>query len=79
MSEVRDPETDQPLPKATDGPHIHDLVIQDLVERKAFGMRKYGQPLQAGNGRSMLDDAYGEVLDLAAYLRGLIEEERARA
>lgn len=76
MSIVRDPLTDQSLPQPATGPHIHDLVIEDLVERKAFGVSKYGMALQAGNGRSMLLDAYQEVLDLAAYMRGLLEEER---
>lgn len=79
MSDVRDPETDQPLPVPNDNPSCHDLVIQDLKERKEFGLRKYGQPLQAENGRSFLLDAYLEALDLTAYLRGLLEEEKKRA
>lgn len=77
MSDIRDPSTDQPLPIPNDGPSCHDLVIEDLKKRKEFGLRKYGSPLQPNNGRSMLQDAYEEVLDLAAYLRGKIEEEKA--
>lgn len=73
MSTVRDPETDQPLPVAGRGPHIHDLVQRDVAARKQVGIRKYGRPLQAGNGRNMLRDAYEEVLDLAIYLRGELE------
>lgn len=78
MSDVRDPETDQAAPVPNDSPFIQDLVVADLEERKQHGIRKYGTALQAGNGRSMLQDAYEEVLDLAVYLRGALEEERAR-
>lgn len=53
---------------------IVDLVQQDLTDRKALGISKYGTPLQAFNGRSALLDAYEEVLDLACYLRQLLEE-----
>lgn len=60
---------EQPLPVATDGPHIHDLVardvqaarhhrwetvVADLDGRKAIGVARYGQPLQAHNGRDAL-------------------------
>lgn len=77
MSDVRDPETDQAAPTVVAGqPFIQDLVIQDIEARKQHGITKYGTALQAGNGRSMLKDAYDEVLDLAIYLRGMIEEER---
>lgn len=78
MAEERDPETDQPLPEGNDQPWVHRLVQVDLEKRLAFGVRKYGQPLQPFNGRSFLRDAYEEVLDLACYLRGLIEEEENR-
>ena len=74
MSEVRDPERDQVAPVPNDNPSCHDLVIEDLLERKQFGLRKYGTILQAGNGRSFIRDAYEEVMDLACYLRGLLEE-----
>lgn len=56
---------------------MHDLVIADLAERKAHGLRKYGSLLQTNNGRSYLQDAYEESLDLTCYLRGAVEEERA--
>jgi hypothetical protein len=39
-----------------------------------LGVRKYGTPLQAHNGRDGLMDAYQEALDLAVYLRQLIAE-----
>ena len=74
MSDVRDPETDQPLPEKNDRPFIQDLVIADIEDRKALGIRKYGTLLQSGNGRDMLLDAYQEALDLVIYLRGLLDE-----
>ncbi|ORI13456.1 hypothetical protein [Rhodococcus sp. 1168] len=66
-----------PDPTPNDNPSIHDLVTTDLAQRKVFGLAKYGTPLQAGNGRNALQDAYEEVLDLACYLRQRIEEDRA--
>lgn len=77
MSDTRDPDRDQPLPIPNDNPSCHDLVIADMEERKQFGLRKYNSLLQPHNGRSFLQDAYEEVLDLAVYLRGRIEEEKA--
>jgi hypothetical protein len=68
---------DQPLPLGNDGPVIHRLVQDDLEKRLQVGIERYGQPLQAFNGRDSLQDAYEEVLDLAVYLRQRIEEERA--
>jgi hypothetical protein len=80
---------EQDLPVATDGPHMHDLVGDDLRQlgaagaaeaaaqlagRKALG--SYGQPLQAFNGRDAARDAREEVLDLLVYLRQAIEEGR---
>ncbi len=55
---------------------IADLVAADVIERKAAGTAKYGVPLQAHNGRSALQDAYEEALDLACYLRQALEEAR---
>ena len=78
MSDIRDPKTDQVLPVPNDGPSCHDLVIEDMKARKAHGLSKYQSLLQPNNGRSMLQDAYEEILDLAAYLRGLLEEERQK-
>lgn len=72
-------EHDQPLPTEGEGPVIHELVTVDLMNRLAIGVKRYGQPLRAHNGRSFLRDAYEEQLDHCVYLRGLIEEEEARA
>lgn len=50
------------------------LVIQDLEARAEMGKQKYGTLLESNNGRDALMDAYQEALDLAMYLRQLIEE-----
>jgi hypothetical protein len=68
---------DQPPPVPNDRPAIADLVIADMAERKRIGTERYGTPLQAGNGRDALVDAYQEALDLVVYLRQAIEERDA--
>jgi hypothetical protein len=68
----------QATPKGT-GPDITPLVIADLQARSAEGVKKYGEPLRAFNGRRALVDAYQEVLDLAQYLRQELEETRTAA
>lgn len=75
MSAERDEATDQPMPEPNDRAFIQDLVIADIEDRKEFGIKKYGTALQSGNGRSMLQDAYEEALDLAIYLRGMKDED----
>lgn len=61
--------TPEPTPTGGSGPSIHDLVVQDVLARKAFGLAKYGVLLRVGDGRRHLVDAYQEALDLAVYLR----------
>lgn len=56
------------------GADITDLVVGDLVTRREAGIKKYGQPLRAFNGRSAAIDAYQESLDLVMYLRQLATE-----
>ena len=74
MGDTYDPEHDQQLPASNDRPAIPDLVIADIRERKEWGTKKYGTPLQAFNGRDALLDAYNEVLDLAVYLKQALVE-----
>lgn len=62
-----------PTPSAT-APAVWDLVLADMAARDAEGRRKYGTPLQPGNGRDALVDAYQEALDLVVYLRQAIYE-----
>lgn len=58
-------------------PAIPELVISDLRAKTEAGFAKYKTRLQPFNGRSGLVDAYQETLDLAVYLRQVIEEHRA--
>lgn len=66
---------DQPKPKPTGTRPIWELVVEDMQQRDRVGRERYGTPLQANNGRDGLIDAYQEVLDLAVYVRQVIEEE----
>jgi hypothetical protein len=67
----------QPDPILNNNPSIHDLVCCDIQARKAFGLEKYGVPLQAGNGRKSIIDLYQELLDAVCYGRIIIEEMEA--
>lgn len=58
----------------TKRPQILPLVVEDLTDRVKKGTREYGEPLRANNGRDALWDAYEEALDLAMFLRQVIEE-----
>ena len=64
----------QPMPVASDSPVMHDLVIADLNRRLSVGVERYGQPLQAHNGRDALTDLYEELLDACVYLKQVIWE-----
>ena len=64
------------MPIKNDSTPIVDLVITDIINRKQEGIKRYGTPLQANNGRDALLDAYEEALDLAIYLRQVIEEQK---
>jgi hypothetical protein len=65
---------EQPMPTPNDKPSIQSMVRHDLEERERVGVQRYGTPLQAGNGRDALRDAYEEALDLACYLKQAIVE-----
>lgn len=67
-------EGDQAPPKPNELPAIQDLVMKDLAERKAIGIKRYGTALQPHNGRDALLDAYEEAQDLCMYLRQAIYE-----
>lgn len=49
-------------------------VMNELEDRKAFGLKKYGTILQANNGRDACRDALDEALDLIVYMRQLVTE-----
>ena len=74
----------EPPPIATSEPAIIDLIIEDLEgfedpeflmlaphlrDRKAFGIEKYGTPLQVSNERDHRHDAFQEILDFIAYTK----------
>jgi hypothetical protein len=48
-----------------------------MKERDNFGRKRYGTPLQVGNGRDFMEDAYQELLDLVVYMRGELEKRRS--
>lgn len=91
MSEVRNPATDQPLPKpgreyvqdhmirGLDDQEINDdlrnTIIRAIDSRRAIGISKYGVPLQTFNGRDALTDAWDEALDLWTYLNQIDMED----
>lgn len=62
----------QPIPNQE--PPMWLLVKEDMLKRNAFGIKKYGTPLQPFNGRDALQDAYEEALDLCVYLRTALYE-----
>lgn len=67
---------EQPEPRPSSARPVWELVVEDMRERDQLGRERYGVPLQAGNGRHALRDAYEEALDLVAYLRQELEERR---
>lgn len=67
----------EPPPVPNNNSSIHDLIIQDLQQRKDFGLEKYGTLLQLGNGRKTAVDLHQEMLDAVVYSRLLIEEQNA--
>ena len=69
---------EQMAPLSIESPAIWGLVVADMQARDRIGRERYGTPLQAGNGRDALVDAYQEALDQAVYLRQAIEERGVR-
>ena len=63
-----------PPPVPNGNPSLWQAVIADMQAREQLGIGRYGTPLQAGNGRDALRDAYEEALDLAVYLKPAITE-----
>lgn len=52
-------------------------VIKDILQRAESGKEQYGDYLRTYNGRSALQDAYEEALDMAMYLKQKLMEEQA--
>jgi len=51
------------------GDAVWPAVICDMQARDMLGRERYGTPLQTGNERRPLVDAYQEALDLCVYLK----------
>ena len=66
----------EPAPIPNNNPAIADLVIADMLERKALGIKEYGVPLQAGNGRDPQQDRYDELIDAVFYLKQEMEDNK---
>ncbi len=65
----------QPTPKGKGIP-VAELVKADIEQKSVVGEEKYGERLKTHNGRDPIEDAYGEVLDLAQYLKQAVLERR---
>jgi len=68
---------EQPSPIPNSSKPVWEMVIEDMKERDDFGRKRYGTPLQVGNGRDFMEDAYQELLDLVVYMRGELEKRRS--
>jgi hypothetical protein len=68
--------SEQPNPTPNANPAVWDAVIEDMRARDRLGRETYGVPLQPGNGRDAVRDAYEEALDQVAYLKQLQLELR---
>lgn len=53
---------------------VQDQVIDDMIERAAVGMERYGKELHPFNGRNMLKEMYEEIQDSLIYLRTAMSE-----
>lgn len=56
---------------------IANKVKADIDERCAVGLKKYGRHLHTFNGRSALQDAYEEAIDLSQYLAQELMERQS--
>ena len=73
---VRETHVEQPMPTASTGPAMHDLAELVISERKTIGLERYGQPLQAMNGRDAVRDTIEELADGLVYALQIREERR---
>ena len=63
----------EPMPRPGTA-NVFALLRADIDAREAVGRETYGRLLETFNGRNSARDAYEEALDLAVYLRQLLEE-----
>ena len=52
-----------------DAREVAPLVVADLNERIAVGIKTYGSPLAVASSNDALQFAYEEALDLVLYLK----------
>ena len=66
-----------PQPDTTTPSSVISSVVTDIQERAVLGLVKYGVPLDRDDlsRAQWLQHAYEEALDLACYLRRLIDME----
>lgn len=55
---------------------IWPKVVKDMLDRNEEGAEKYNRYLRSDCPDDMLQHAYEEALDLAVYLKTLIEQEK---
>lgn len=48
---------------------VQDQVIEDMVERKRFGLEKYGKEIMPEDNRDMLQETAEELMDALVYLK----------
>jgi len=65
------------LPKPGKLP-VQQILIHAIEERREHGIRKYGRALETDNGRSALQDAWEEAMDLLVYLTQMRLEQGHR-
>lgn len=70
----REGDREQPDPVPNSTRPLWEQVVEDMQARDAVGRERYGTPLQVGNGRDALRDAYAEELDKIVYLKQAILE-----
>jgi len=56
----------------------NDELKNLMIARSNFGVKKYGTPLQAFNGRNALQDVLEEALDLIAYCEQVCVEKKEK-
>lgn len=59
---------------------IQSMVIEDMIARREFGIKKYGHTLRVFDKEleepDMLVQLYEELLDACCYIKCKIEEDR---
>lgn len=62
-----------------DNPLLSKQIVDDIQSRLHLGIKRYGQPLRANNGRNAKQDLYEELTDAMVYALQIREEEPEHA